>query len=88
MLIQVLATFGSASIIAPYSDLPALRRQQQVAPGALASIVAFDPAEWRLVRLDVWREPPLAGPQNGQLFRVGHLSAPFDHTAPRVDSQT
>lgn len=75
-------------VIAPYSDLPALRRQQQVAPGALASIVAFDPAEWRLVRLDVWREPPLAGPQNGQLFRVGHLSAPFDHTAPRVDSQT
>ncbi|MBE8815531.1 DUF4865 domain-containing protein, partial [Serratia marcescens] len=27
-------------------------------------------------------------PHNGQLFRVGHLSAPFDHTAPRVDSQT
>ncbi|HIF6760239.1 TPA: DUF4865 family protein [Serratia marcescens] len=74
--------------IAPYSDLPALRRQQQAAPGALASIVAFDPAEWRLVRLDVWREPPQARPQNGQLFRVGHLSAPFDHTAPRVDSQT
>lgn len=75
-------------IIAPYSDLPALRRQQQAAPGALASIVAFDPAEWRLVRLDVWRAPPQARPQNRQLFRVGHLSAPFDHTAPRVDSQT
>ena len=72
----------------PYSDLPALRRQHQAAPGALASIVAFDPAEWRLVRLDLWREPPQARPQNGQLFRVGHLSAPFDHTAPRVDSQT
>ena len=27
-------------------------------PGALASIVAFDPADWRLVRLDLWREPP------------------------------
>lgn len=48
-------------VIAPYSDLPALRRQQQVAPGALASIVAFDPAEWRLVRLDVWREPRWQG---------------------------
>ena len=27
-------------------------------PSALASIVAFDPADWRLVRLDLWREPP------------------------------
>ncbi|PYB20851.1 DUF4865 family protein [Serratia marcescens] len=75
-------------IIAPYSDLPALRRQQQAAPSALASIVAFDPADWRLVRLDLWRESPQSPVQNGQLFRVGHLSAPFDHTAPRVDSQT
>lgn len=46
------------------------------------------PAKWRLVRLVLWREPPQAQPHNGQLFRVGHLSAPFDHTAPRVDSQT
>ncbi|MCW7556838.1 hypothetical protein OM404_01580 [Serratia marcescens] len=40
------------------------------------------------MRLDLWREPPQAQPHNGQLFRVGHLSVPFDHTAPRVDSQT
>ncbi|MGK0684053.1 DUF4865 family protein [Serratia marcescens] len=72
--------------IASYSDLPALRRQLQAALGALASIVAFDPADWRLVRLDLWREPPHAQPQNGQLFRVAPLSAPFDHTAQRVDS--
>ncbi|MEL5546883.1 DUF4865 family protein [Serratia nevei] len=81
------ATCQERAII-PYSDLPALRQQQQAAPGALASIVAFDPADWRLVRLDLWREPPQSPVQNGQLFRVGHLSAPFDHTAPRVDSQT
>ncbi|MEW7001682.1 hypothetical protein M5585_23035 [Serratia ureilytica] len=29
------------------------------------------------MRLDLWREPPQAQPHNGQLFRVGHLSAPL-----------
>ncbi|QUY49679.1 DUF4865 family protein [Serratia plymuthica] len=79
--------------IAPYSDLAALRRQQQADPVALgsnavASIVAFDPAAWQLVKLHLWRELPPAPEPGTQCYRVGHLSAPFDHTAPRVDSQT
>lgn len=72
--------------IEPYSNLPILRQQQQVAADALASIVAFDPAAWQVVRLDLWRVPPAELTPNIQLYRIGHLSMPFDHTAPRVDS--
>ncbi|CAI0776434.1 DUF4865 family protein [Serratia grimesii] len=72
--------------IAPYSDLHVLRQQQQAAPNALASIVAFDPTAWQLVRLDLWRVPPTTIVFNTQLYRIGHLSMPFDHTVPRVDS--
>ncbi|MNF05113.1 hypothetical protein D3C80_2047750 [compost metagenome] len=54
----------------------------------MASIVAFDPAAWQLVRLHLWRELPLTPEPGTQCYRVGHLSVPFDHTAPRVDSQT
>ncbi|MNG69851.1 hypothetical protein D3C79_282220 [compost metagenome] len=78
--------------IAPYSDLAALRRQQvdlsTLDCNAVASIVAFDPAAWQLVRLHLWRELPLTPEPGTQCYRVGHLSVPFDHTAPRVDSQT
>jgi hypothetical protein len=72
--------------ITPYSDLLRLRRQLRAAPGALASIVACNPADWRLTRLDMWREPPGEQMNNAQVFRIGHLATPFDHTAPRVDS--
>jgi hypothetical protein len=74
--------------IAPYSDLNVLQQRQWVAPGALASIVAFDPTFWQLVRLDLWQALPTEIAPNAQCYRIGHLSTPFDHTAPRVDSLT
>lgn len=74
--------------IAPYSDLNALRQRQWVAPGAVASIVAFDPGFWQLIRLDLWQTLPTEIAPNAQLYHIGHLSPPFDHTAPRVDSLT
>jgi hypothetical protein len=72
--------------IAAHTSLAALRRlegeavEKDVASGALASISAFDPTHWTLLRFRLWRElrPDLAD-DNRQLYHVGHVSHPDGH---------
>jgi hypothetical protein len=78
------ARFASRTIetIAPYSDLSALRShavseaKDDVKNGALASVVAFDPTGWALIRFRLWLTPPPAKTADGQLYDVGHVSTP------------
>ncbi|AHG21741.1 D-amino acid aminotransferase [Chania multitudinisentens RB-25] len=67
--------------IAPYSDLAQLRSQQQANPLALASIVAFDPANWQQVNFHLWHQRPQQHSAQTQCYMVGHISAPLDTTA-------
>lgn len=67
--------------IAAYSDLAQLRSQQQAAPLALASIVAFDPASWQLVNFHLWQRLPQQRTVQTQCYAVGHISAPLDTDA-------
>ncbi len=46
-----------------------------IADGALAAVVAFDPADWSLVRFRLWPDIR-ACPGDGQACRVGHVSQP------------
>lgn len=73
--------------IAPYSDLALLRSQQRATPLAVASVVAFDPANWQRVSFQLWRERPTSVDAQTQCYQVGHLSAPLDDSpAPRLFS--
>ncbi len=72
--------------IPAHASLVALRRleaeavEKDVASGALASISAFDPTHWTLLRFRLWRErrPEMAG-DDRQLYHVGHVSHPDRH---------
>ena len=44
-------------------------------PGTLASVCAFEPRTWTLVRFTLHRDPPDTA-RKGQIYRVGHLSLP------------
>ncbi|MGG6895303.1 MULTISPECIES: DUF4865 family protein [Rhizobium] len=44
---------------------------------SLASVVAFEPSHWTLVRLHLLAEPPKDPAQSGlQIYNIGHLSLP------------
>lgn len=73
--------------IAPHSDLAQLQRREEdyarqaLAQGALAVVIGFEPGNWSIVRLCLWREAfdpaPALAPGRGELrYRVGHVSAP------------
>lgn len=66
--------------ISPHCDLPLLRSQQQANPLALASIVAFNPTGWQLMRFQLWPERPELSENRTQCYQVGHLSAPLDNS--------
>lgn len=52
-----------------------------IADGALASVTAFDPACWTLVRFRLWRELHVDRAGNDhQWYRIGHVSQP--HPSP------
>jgi hypothetical protein len=71
--------------IAPYADLSALTTSEAALAdqdvdgrGALAAVVAFDPAAWTLVRFRLWEayRPDFA--QAGvQAYQVGHMALPL-----------
>jgi hypothetical protein len=69
-------------VIEPYSPLAEIRDEevrqaQREARQAdvLASVSAFEPTNWTLVRFSLRRSAPLiAG--SGQIYRVGHVSLP------------
>ena len=71
----------SSEVIAPYSALEELREREQryarqaLERGALAVVIGFEPVNWTLVRLCLWRDMPQARPEE-QVFQVGHVSAP------------
>jgi hypothetical protein len=68
----------SSAAIAPYAALAELRlqeeayAQQQLAQGALAVVIGFEPVTWTITRLALWRHT-VAG---GAGYHVGHVSAP------------
>ena len=70
--------------IAPETSLAKLRAQESEAAaralssgGALASVVAFEPTHWTLVRFRLSAEPPEDPARPGlQTYNVGHLSLP------------
>lgn len=79
------------STIAPYTALGNLREEETSAAksiseqdGVLATLVAFDPNEWTLVRFILWRDAAVAKtaalaagfPAHVQVYEVGHVSAP------------
>jgi hypothetical protein len=78
------AAFASREIFAigAHADLGDLRRRESaeadadVAAGALASVVAFEPTTWTRVRFRLWRERPGSAPPAAQVYRVGHMSLP------------
>jgi hypothetical protein len=67
--------------IAPYSVLAELRERelayalQARERGALAVVIGFEPVNWTIVRLCLWRDAPPADARE-QVYQVGHLSAP------------
>ncbi|MCU6502478.1 DUF4865 family protein [Rugamonas sp. A1-17] len=73
----------SVEAIAPHSDLAQLRQREErharhaLECGALAVVIGFEPGNWSIVRLCLWRgEPALPPLPNEQRYRVGHVSAP------------
>lgn len=66
--------------IQPFSDLAQLRDQQYAQPEALASISAFDPANWQWMQMHLWRALPTQVSDDTQCYCVGHISAPFDYS--------
>lgn len=77
----------SVRTIAPYSALATLREQQEedahsaLDGGALAVVIGFEPVNWSLVRLCLWREPPAIS-DGERLYHVGHMSAPGQEPLP------
>jgi len=79
------ARYATRSItrIPSYSALDTLRgkssqqaRDDIACHGALASLVAFDPSEWNLLRLQLWSDMPPESTATSQRYQVGHVSAP------------
>jgi hypothetical protein len=78
------ARFASREItpIAPYSDLACLREgamsnaRAAVQDGALAAVAAFSPAEWTVVRFQLWQTLPDRASPSAQTYAVGHVSLP------------
>lgn len=75
------------SPIPSYTALGALREEETATgntltqqDGVLATLVAFDPNEWTLVRFTLWRDTSVAHkaglPVDFQAYEVGHVSAP------------
>lgn len=73
--------------IEAYTDLGALRELEIEAAknisqqdGVLATLVAFDPNAWTLVRFTLWHDATAAQaaglPDHVQAYEVGHVSAP------------
>jgi len=52
------------------------RARDDLAAGALATVSAYEPHGWHLLRLRLWRDPPPPSPGDGQAYAVGHMSAP------------
>lgn len=69
--------------IAPYSNLDALRRDEQAAlqrdaeRGALAAVTAFEPTTWSRVSFRLFDDtPPIPPADTRQWYAVGHVSQP------------
>jgi len=78
------ARFASREImsITPYSDLilqqdkAIVGAQEAMHDGALASVAAFDPTSWTMMRFRLWRTPPATTNDATQTYAVGHVSLP------------
>ncbi|WP_038149218.1 DUF4865 family protein [Tolumonas lignilytica] len=77
------AKYASREIVSipAYCDLAELKaqetaraRQSITERGALASLVAFEPSNWSLVRFSLWRDRPLSGENPVQLYDVGYIA--------------
>lgn len=78
--------FATREVVAigPFAPLAELRREESDAAAtaisrgdALASVVAFEPTHWTLVRFLLLADPPTDTPgSNIQAYNVGHLSLP------------
>lgn len=79
------ARFASRNVlpIPPYAPLAEIRKEEVARSnaeaaargGALASISAFEPFGWSLVRFALYRDMPLIA-NDDQIYRVGHVSLP------------
>jgi len=72
----------TTAAVAPHTDLSALvHAEAELAhaaisrEGALASVAAYEPGGWTLVRFQLWREQQ-AATSGTQAYAVGHVSAP------------
>lgn len=52
------------------------RAGDDLAAGALATVSAYEPHGWNLLRLRLWRDLPPPSPDAGQAYAVGHVSMP------------
>ncbi|NID16705.1 DUF4865 family protein [Luteibacter yeojuensis] len=84
------ATFASRAIeaIKPHADLAALKTRtvsetrDDVRGGALATVVAFDPTAWTLLRFRLWRDRIPDEGSAGQCYEVRHVSKPHSPAQP------
>ncbi|MBJ7311539.1 DUF4865 family protein [Rugamonas sp. CCM 8940] len=70
--------------IAPHTPLDQLRQQEEAAAqqalqgadGAVAALACFDPSNWTLLRLRLWRGPRGDAVAGRQQYRVGYVALP------------
>lgn len=80
------ATYATREIapIAPYSDLASQRdsaiaeAKSAIKAGALATVAAFDPTKWMMVKFTLWPKLPELVTETTQLYTVGHISLPSE----------
>ncbi len=77
------AKYASREIvpIPAYRDLAELKAQEITRAsrlisdqGALASLVAFEPTGWSLVRFSLWHDRPLPAEYPAQIYNVGYIA--------------
>lgn len=75
-------TTRTIEMIVSYSDLGNRRvsavaaAEADVKNGALASVAAYEPSRWTLVRFQLWRSLPEKLSSDAQAYAVGHVSLP------------
>ena len=67
--------------IQAYGDLAKLKTQETARAGqllsehgALASLVAFEPTNWSLIRFSLWHDRPLPGEHPALLYHIGYIA--------------
>ncbi len=72
---EILPLDTEVSLASVRESETARARERLDEPGMLASVAAFDPAGWRMVRFALHTDAPAVSPLT-RIYRVGHVSLP------------